>query len=84
MKVEFHPQPRVRVASVATVDPEADRPIDLGNTDGHVHAVAVEVTLEGASLEGSEERILDIDSDLVEAGSTLADVDLTGELMGRH
>ena len=81
MKVKLDPQPCVRVALVATVDPEAERAVDLRHTNGHMNTVAVvEVALECAGLDGSEERVLDVDGDLIEAGSALTDVDLAGKL----
>ena len=86
MQVELDPQPCVRVARVATVDPEAERPVDLGNTDGHVDTMTMmQVTFEGAGLDGSEKRVLDVDSDLIETSSVLGtDVDPAGELWRRQ
>ena len=88
MKVELDPQPRVRVVPVAvvTMHPQTDCPVDLGNTDGHVDTMTmVEVTLECAGLDGSEEGVLDVDSDLIETSSVLGtDVDLAGELWRRQ
>ena len=85
-QVEVDPEPRVGVAGVATVNPKADAAVDLGDTDGHVDAVvAVEVALERAALDVSEERVLDVGSDRVDVlGAILADVELRGELEARR
>ena len=85
-QVELDPEPRVGVAGVATVDPETDESVDLGDADGHVDAVvAVEVALECAALDVSEERVLDVGSDRVDVlGAVLADVELRGELEARR
>ena len=85
-QVELNPEPRVGVAGVATVDPETDEPVYLGDTDGHVDAVvAVEVALECAALDVSEEWVLDVGGDRVDVlGAVLADVELRGELEARR
>ena len=81
VQVELNPQPSRRVAVVAALNPEAERPVDLGHTDGHVNAAAtVEVALVGAGFDGGEEGVLDVDGDLGDACRTFADVDLAGEL----
>ena len=81
MQVELNPQPRGRVARVAALNPEAERPVDLRHTNGHVDAAAtVKVALVGASLDRGEEWVLDVDGDLGDARGAFADVDLASEL----
>ena len=81
MQVELNPQPCGRVAVVAALHPEPERAIDLGHANGEVDpAPAVQVALVGASLDGREERVLDVHSELGDARGALADVDLACEL----
>ena len=81
VQVELNPQPRRRVAVIAALDPEAERAVDLGHTDGQVDSTpAVQVTLVSAGLDGGEERVLDVHGELGDARGTLADVNLAGEL----
>ena len=81
MQVELDPQPRRRVAVVAALDPETERPVDLGDANGEVDsAPAVQVALVGAGLDGGKERVLDVHSELGDARGALADVDLACEL----
>ena len=81
VKIELDPQPRRRVAVVAALDPEAERAVNLGHTDGEVNAApAVQVALVGSGLHRGEERVLDVDRELRDARGALADIDLAGKL----
>ena len=71
----------MRVASVPALHPESERPVDLGHTNSHVHTVTVvQIALEGAGLDRGKERILNVHSDLIEARTALANVDLASAL----